>query len=111
MTTKQEQIDKIIANLEMLLEKPRMYFIDSLHCKGFLDGISFTAGTLGIVNHEAYTQIYKEIALQHGWTWKANSTYAEMKEKEYDDDTIINHLLKIEVEIWKKILEVEENQI
>jgi hypothetical protein len=97
----------IIDFLTEALEKPTKYFMNALHCQGFIHGISFTVINLNKISAEEYRKTQEEVHRLRGWTWQANSYYSELKEKELPDIEIIKELLSSEIEILKIISNVE----
>jgi len=102
--TKEQLINNIIEKLHLIMQKHSMYFSDSSHCKGFLDGIKFTIDVAKIISYEKYKQIYDMICRDYGATLKAVSFYNQMREEGKSEDEIIIVLLKVEIQVLDHIL-------
>ena len=86
-----------------MLDKPRMFFSDSSECFGFLNGLNFAITSLDVVVFADYNEVYETVAREHGWKWKANSFYRQLKEDGEDDTKIIEKLLLIEIEVFDRL--------
>ena len=106
MIDKKEHISKLIESLKFFREKPGMLFNNALECKRFLDGMRFMATHVDLVPHEQYKDVYREVAALYGWTWVANSFYLQMVDQGSEDNQIIDNLMKVEIEVWEKLLDM-----
>jgi hypothetical protein len=98
-------IKKLIESLEEIQQRPGMYFADAFHCYGFLSGVSFSMTILGFIDSEVYYRAYRRCASRYGYTWVANSFYAQLQDEGHEESEIILTLLKAEVETWREVLE------
>ena len=106
-----EQVKKIIEYLEVVRRRPLMYFgPEPLAVLPFVEGFKFGCSILGVSygsghEHEA---MLKDIVIKRGWRWNASRHPAEVMEKEgYDNLKIIDEVLQIEIELWKRHLGIE----
>ncbi len=81
-----------------------MYFIDSLHCKGFMQGLRFTLIQLGVVDYKTFDPIFDTLARKRGWTWIANSYQSELQSRKLPEIDIIIELLNLEIEVLNEII-------
>lgn len=109
MIDKKAQISKLIETLKLFREKPLKFFLDGIGCDTFLRGMVFMAVQVNLIDYEIYKRLYREAALPYGWTWTANSFYLQMVDQGIDDDQIIDNLMKVEIEVWEKLLETLED--
>ena len=99
----QEQIKKIIEQLELVKELPRSWVLDSRPAIwNWLEGFSVALSALGISRQEFVDAAIEEC----GWTpYLSLSPIKEMIEKELSVEAIKSEMLRIEIIAWKKALQ------
>lgn len=101
-----EQTEKLIELLEHIRLRPGMYTgmgyepekIDLL-----LLGIRLGQMVLGF-----NTSIYGEVVHNRGWEYKPVGLVVEMRKTGYSDEAIVNELIDIEIEVYKRFYRLEE---
>ena len=97
-----EPIQRIIFLLERIIENKALYFgtdYDLSHVEYYLRGVKNACKFLGVdIDDNIYDQVIKE----HGWSLMAAMPISEMKEKGLTLSQIIDEILNIELETWKK---------
>lgn len=104
MTENIDHLNKIIESLKLRLAKPGMYFIDSLHCKGFIQGLRFTLVHLNVVNYKIFDSICDTLTRKRGWTWIANSYQLELQSRGIDEYAIIIELITLEIDVLHEVI-------
>src|SRR5271157_129621 len=102
---KRALVTAIIELLEKLIERPDKYLGDDdpANLLMWLEGFNMACTVLGVrqgyVGHDA---IQKLVAIERGWEYRSTGLVAEMQERGWRDDAIIEEVLYIEIETWKR---------
>jgi hypothetical protein len=102
-------IEKIISALESVAKRPYMY----MGSEGEIAAQPFLAGfhcALRILNLDEDTQKFRnDVLTERGWELSSVAPYTEMKQRSMSPDQMINEILTIEIEVWKKILSQKQD--
>lgn len=97
-------LPNIIQTLEMIRNRPLMYIkgdVDEL--RAILLGFNLACGSLGLAS--GFDSTYQAVVRDRGWTWLPSAGIVPVLiEAGMDTPQIINELLTIEIEVWKKRL-------
>lgn len=105
MNTDKQALKSVIEELKTMADKPSIYFADATECRGFLRGVVFSIALSNIVELERYQQTYETVARKHGWTWVANSFFAELKGQNLEEQTIMKKLIQVEVVVLSALID------
>ena len=102
---KQAMVAKIVGVLEKVIEQPAKFLGDDdpasllMWLEGFTTACTALDIRQGYVGHDA---IQKLVAIEHGWEYRSTGLVAEMQERGWRDEAIIEEVLYIEIETWKR---------
>ena len=97
-----EKINELLDVLQFMREKPRMFFSGVEAGNNFLRGFNIAAGLC--LDLPSDDDIRGKVTTEKGWTWSSLPPWSEMKEQGLDDTAIIDEMLSIEIEVWKRLL-------
>lgn len=69
----------------------------------FLSGFNSACQLFGLETPRGGdSEIYKDVVQEHGWEWSASGPWREMHKKGMKNTEIIDEVLAIEIETWKR---------
>ncbi|KAB2903001.1 MAG: hypothetical protein F9K27_14595 [Anaerolineae bacterium] len=94
-------VQKIIETLSIIRLRPKMYFRNVGELKAMLAGFNMACGLFGYPS--GFDDAYRQAVVERGWKWlPAAGVLPALIENGLDDDSIVEELLTIEIEAWKK---------
>lgn len=104
------QIANIVELLEAIRHRPGMYFgnVELARVEGFLFGFEMACPTLG---HSFPHGLKWKIVEERRWQWPARglSLSGFLEERGLSDAQIVDELLAVEIECWKRALQVQSD--
>lgn len=99
-----QQIANIIHYLETVRQKPGMFLNDQTP-HSFLLGFDCAAVALGLAKEvEQKRELYRKIVVERGWEYNlARHLSSELEEQGLSYTQIIDEVLQIEIEAWKRL--------
>lgn len=102
--TPQEQIDRLIENLENVQAVPRMFFGDNVPpVVNFIWGFNLACNAFGVIDE--YNKIYNEVRVEHGWSGGSRHPFEEMNERGFSNEEAIREIINMEIETWRRVSE------
>lgn len=75
----------------------------------FLNGFHAAAGILGLSRDtDGFRSMYAKVLVERGWTHSAHHPFYEMRERGMDNDAIIQEMIAIESETWKRTYNISD---
>jgi hypothetical protein len=101
-------VRQAVQMLERALRRPGMYFgptnVDAvLH---WLNGFNAGCHIAGINITYVPGSIFHQIVEERGWEFQATKPWRQMRERGWTDETIVQELLTIEIETWKRTYQI-----
>lgn len=98
-------IERIVERLITIQQRPNAYIDEILGPVGnFLVGLDMVCEIIRIMPDP---DISEQVFLEHGWKPSAFGADVQMRKKGFTEQQIIDELLSMEVEIWKRTLDAE----
>lgn len=99
---KSEQIRELIKYLEIIQERPKFHFGDTVPpVVNFLWGFHLACYALGLATER--DQLYNSVQSEHGWEINAMHPAGKMQEAGLNQEEVIHELLAMELETWRKV--------
>lgn len=101
---KPEQVKRVLAFLEMMRRRPRMYFGFSPPSEWYSQfhmlhlGFLWSGYITGPPNHW-------DIARERGWERRPTGYWDDMAEQGYSEEEMMEETIVIEIEVWRRLLE------
>ena len=94
----------MLMRLEAIRKRPRMYIgeVDAALMDAFLTGFDRAYWILGYVISNSFHQ---QIIETRGWEYSALGIMRQMRQKNWSESEIVEELLVIEIETWKRMAE------
>ena len=95
----------IVEQLQKVNDQPDKFLgdTDPANLLMWLEGFNTACGVFGFqqgyVHHDA---ILKLVAMERGWEYRSTGLVSEMQERRMRDELIIEEILTIEIETWKR---------
>lgn len=108
---KQDTVDSIAQFLEMVKKRPFMYTgtDDPAAMVIFLGGFRAGCQLFGPKEMSIHSDnLYENVVVEHGWEWTSRHPWHEMRERGLSSTEIIQEILGIELEVWKRRYDYEE---
>ena len=106
----QEKAKRIITLLsEHVGKRPGMFIwkVEPEYLWTFLSGLHVAMFTIGLKNN--FQSVYERVAWERGrWAFSANAPHNVMRESGMADDAIIQEMIAIEVETWKRAYNITD---
>jgi hypothetical protein len=100
MMNREAKINALRELLQFMREKSGMFFSTVSQADSHLRG--FKIASKICLDLPDSTRFYATVITEHGWTWTSDGPWKEMREKGMDDTAIIDEMLSIEIEVWKR---------
>jgi hypothetical protein len=98
---------RVIEHLEAMRERPILYIGRMEHelMERLLWGFKIGCFAAGDVDDgfEKHLEVSRQVIAEHGWEVLAISPSREMKERDLSEEAIIDELLAIEIDIWRRL--------
>jgi hypothetical protein len=99
-----QEAHKIVELLKQVRERPPVWIGGSspeslLH---FLHGVTAVASAFGVRVDRYLGSAYGQVITERGWEHSAAAPVDEMRERRLSDQEIVQELLTIEIETWKR---------
>jgi hypothetical protein len=102
---RQQIIERIVERLLAIQQRPHVYIDESLGPMGnFQVGFDMACEILGIMPD---ADVSEQVFLEHGWKPSAFGPHIQMRKKGFTEQQIIDELLSMEIEVWKRTLDAE----
>ena len=100
------EIRKLLELLEEVKKRPRMFFYppDAQSALNYLRGFEVAYEFLGGKIASQYQSHYEVIQDEHGWELTAHHPMYAMVESGMDDASVIQEMLELELETWRRVL-------
>jgi hypothetical protein len=104
-----QEAQKVVELLREVRRRPPVwlggYSPDSLiH---FLHGVNAAVGVFGLRVDRYLGSSYGQVITERGWEHLAVAPVDEMRERGLSDQEIVQELLTIEIETWKRVYQLE----
>ncbi len=95
-----EKISILLDVLQHMRKRPGMYFSTVTQADCYLRG--FYSASHICLDLPPSTRYRATVTIERGWTWSAVHPWNEMRNQGMDDAAIIDEMLAIEIEVWKR---------
>jgi hypothetical protein len=106
-----DQVFGIIRFLETLREKPGMYIGSDVRAlQHYLNGLATGCALCGVSQDTAdkdWRAVLRQIVTERGWSWSEKHIVNTMYELGYPYQAIVNEAIAIEIEVWKRLFDIE----
>ena len=97
---REDKIRVILEAFQHMREKTGMYFSTVKMAESYLRG--FRTASAICLDLPASMKARVEVVTERGWTSTSQGPWNEMREQGLDDAAIIDEMLSIEIEVWKR---------
>jgi predicted nucleotidyltransferase len=75
----------------------------------FLNGFHAAAAILGLNrNTDGFRRMYEKVVIERGWRYTSAHPYQQMQERGMDNDAIIQEMIALESETWKRTYNITD---
>jgi hypothetical protein len=75
----------------------------------FIDGIHAACRALNVHNDEGDRKFFEEVVIERGWEYGPSGLWEEMRERGLSEEAIVQELLAIELEVWKRNFHIHDS--
>lgn len=94
-------LERVLKLLENLSRRPQMYVhpVEIATIQSYLKGLGAGCALAGL---RVPCEVYGEVAAARGWKFRATGIVWHMREKQLSDDAIIQELIAVEAEAYRR---------